>query len=279
MADAAKDEKLRLGGMALANGVLVHGPTSWACAVRTDDGELKVVAERKRLDRLARQRAAPARPGAARSRPSPSCRASSAALPEAKLPFEGRGVARLDGRHRGRDPGRPPLAGSATPRRSSSPACSRSRPAVLSLRSGSLAAYHGAEHIAIGTYEQDAPTREGARALRLASRRPAARSRPPPRNLLASRAPRERPAGRAARGLARRRRGLDRDLRLDAAPPRAAGSRGRSPCPGHELQHRLSTAEPSAGAARGRRGGARGLPRARRQRLTASALARGRRCR
>ena len=40
---------MRLGGMALANGVLVHGPTSWACAIRTVDGELKVVAERKRL--------------------------------------------------------------------------------------------------------------------------------------------------------------------------------------------------------------------------------------
>src|ERR1700754_5063193 len=44
-----KDEKHRLGGMALSNGVLVHGPTSWACAVRTDDGEIKVVAERKKV--------------------------------------------------------------------------------------------------------------------------------------------------------------------------------------------------------------------------------------
>ena len=35
---AKKKDKVRLGGMALANGVLVHGPTSWACAVRTDDG-------------------------------------------------------------------------------------------------------------------------------------------------------------------------------------------------------------------------------------------------
>lgn len=41
------DEKLRLGGMALANGVLVHGPKSWACAIRTDDGQLKVAAQRK----------------------------------------------------------------------------------------------------------------------------------------------------------------------------------------------------------------------------------------
>jgi uncharacterized protein YqhQ len=35
--------------MALANGVLVHGPTSWACAVRLPDGSLKVVARRKRV--------------------------------------------------------------------------------------------------------------------------------------------------------------------------------------------------------------------------------------
>ena len=27
-------ERVRLGGMALANGVLVHGPRAWACAVR-----------------------------------------------------------------------------------------------------------------------------------------------------------------------------------------------------------------------------------------------------
>src|SRR5207247_11118765 len=34
--------------MALSNGVLVHGPTAWACAVRLPNGELKVVAEKKR---------------------------------------------------------------------------------------------------------------------------------------------------------------------------------------------------------------------------------------
>jgi uncharacterized protein YqhQ len=36
------DEKIRFGGMALPNGVLVHGPRSWACAIRTDDGRLEV---------------------------------------------------------------------------------------------------------------------------------------------------------------------------------------------------------------------------------------------
>ena len=35
-------ERVRLGGMALANGVLVHGPTSWGCAVRRPDGSIAV---------------------------------------------------------------------------------------------------------------------------------------------------------------------------------------------------------------------------------------------
>ncbi len=41
------DEKLRLGGMALRNGLLVHGPTHWAAAVRTRDGEIAVASGRK----------------------------------------------------------------------------------------------------------------------------------------------------------------------------------------------------------------------------------------
>ena len=36
------EDKLRLGGMALRNGLLVHGPTHWAAAVRTKDGQIKV---------------------------------------------------------------------------------------------------------------------------------------------------------------------------------------------------------------------------------------------
>ena len=35
----SEDGKLRLGGMALRNGLLVHGPTHWAAAVRTAGGE------------------------------------------------------------------------------------------------------------------------------------------------------------------------------------------------------------------------------------------------
>ena len=40
-------EKLRLGGMALRNGLLVHGPTHWAAAVRGPDGKISVASGRK----------------------------------------------------------------------------------------------------------------------------------------------------------------------------------------------------------------------------------------
>src|ERR671939_1873091 len=42
-------EKIRLGGMALQNGVLVHGPRAWAAAIRLPDGRLEVAAAPKRL--------------------------------------------------------------------------------------------------------------------------------------------------------------------------------------------------------------------------------------
>src|SRR5262245_50739713 len=84
-------EKVRLGGMALSNGVLVHGPTSWACAVRTPDGERKVAAERKRL--LAARVQSPLLRGPAKLLESvaflPRLRGR---LPEARLPFERPGM-------------------------------------------------------------------------------------------------------------------------------------------------------------------------------------------
>ena len=73
------------------------------------------------------------------------------------------GAPALPGRHRrrrdGRDGGSPgwrcagARAASAARRRSPR---SRSRPSLIALRGGDLAAYHGVEHKAIGAYEQDA---------------------------------------------------------------------------------------------------------------------------
>ena len=46
------EEKIRLGGMALPNGVLVHGPRAWACAIRHPDGRLEVAAEHRTDERI-----------------------------------------------------------------------------------------------------------------------------------------------------------------------------------------------------------------------------------
>ena|SRR5688500_18995258 len=81
--------KIRLGGMALTNGVLVHGPTSWACAIRTEDGEIKVAGAHKRL--LAAKIQQPFLRGPLRLAESfavlPELRRK---LPEARLPSSGR---------------------------------------------------------------------------------------------------------------------------------------------------------------------------------------------
>src|SRR5918995_6576037 len=78
--------KLRLGGMALSNGVLVHGPTAWACAIRSD-GEIKVASGRKRL--FASSVTTPFLRGPLRLAEAfaflPEVRRR---LPEARLPFE-----------------------------------------------------------------------------------------------------------------------------------------------------------------------------------------------
>ena len=156
------DDKVRLGGMALANGVLVHGPTSWACAIRTEGGELEVAAGRKRV--LGGPFAAPLLRGPARLLEAlaivPEVKR---ALPEARLPLEGARVLvstvvsatalQVVRRTRLTAAAKELLAGLLT-----------FAPAVLSLREEGVAAYHGAEHIAIGGYERgEAGTREHER--------------------------------------------------------------------------------------------------------------------
>jgi uncharacterized protein YqhQ len=235
-------EKIRLGGMALSNGVLVHGPTSWACAVRTGDGEIKVASARKKL--LAPGIQQPFLRGPLRLAESfaviPEVRRK---LPEARLPFERPSVlaATLASALTVQALRRSPKLGD-TARELLSGALSLA-PAMLALRGGELAAYHGAEHVSIGTYEHgEKRAKEHERCgSHLIGPLLAASA---VGNVLAARAPAH------LRG-----------------PARTAGSLGavgvavevfawmtkhpRHPLakalarPGHELQHRIATAEPS----------------------------------
>jgi uncharacterized protein YqhQ len=144
-------ERVRLGGMALANGVLVHGPRAWACAVRTPDGGLKVVAKRKRFRAADVQN--PLLRGPARiAEVFALLPQVKRALPEAELPMERpRVLASMVGSavvlRALRNSGLRPLT------RELITGVLSVAPAALALRGGELAEYHGAEHVSIGSYE------------------------------------------------------------------------------------------------------------------------------
>jgi uncharacterized protein YqhQ len=156
------EDKLRLGGMALRNGLLVHGPTYWAAAVRTDEGELKVASGRKPdLGGRAFERLPGIRGVVKLAEAMAVIPLVKRALPEARLPMQdlrtlgAMGAAALGGQAI-RSAGARGTAGpgSRTAGREAAVALVSLAPALLALRSGDLAAYHGVEHKAIAGYEE-----------------------------------------------------------------------------------------------------------------------------
>ncbi len=147
-------QRLRLGGMALRNGLLIHGPTHWSVAVRDAAGEIQVASARK--PELA--------PGLVAKLPGlrgplklaeamvvlPLARWRLRAL---RLPFEDwRVVAAVaatlaaTGLLRKRAP--------ASVLREGLVQAIGAVPAMVALMDRDLAAYHGVEHKAIAAYEQ-----------------------------------------------------------------------------------------------------------------------------
>src|ERR671939_70168 len=213
-------EKIRLGGMALQAGVLRDGPRGWAAPIRPPERRPEVGAAPKRL--RAAEVEQPFLRGPARLFEAlailPELRRR---LPAAKLPFERPGVLAA-------------MLGSAVVVRAVrgsekiGPAAQELvggllslAPAALALRSSELAGYHGAEHVSIGTYEQDEThakehERCGSHLVGPFVATSALAS------ALAARAP--------------------ANVRL---PAKIGASLGALAGPGHELQHRLATAEPT----------------------------------
>ncbi|HKT43313.1 MAG TPA: DUF1385 domain-containing protein [Gaiellaceae bacterium] len=235
------EEKVRLGGMALANGVLVHGPTSWACAIRHPDGRLEVASAKKRF--IAANVRIPLLRGPARLAEAMAVLPEvKRRLPAAKLPMQdARTLASIVTaavavrglrESRLRPAAQELVAGILS-----------LAPAALALRGGQLASYHGAEHISIGTYEHGEGAKKehercgghlvGPLLVTTAVG-----------NALASLAPeRTRNHARAAAQLG-----------AIGASTEIFGWMTRHPDnvlaqalsrPGHELQHRLTTAEPT----------------------------------
>jgi uncharacterized protein YqhQ len=155
-------ERLRLGGMALRNGLLIHGPSSWAIAARTSAGAIEVASGPKPSFAPGRLGEVPLLRGPLRLAEAlavvPLARTR---LPAARLPFEDPGVlaavalslAFSGALRRGR-PARA-SAGRAT-LRESAVALIGALPALAALRDRDLASYHGVEHKSIGGYETDA---------------------------------------------------------------------------------------------------------------------------
>jgi len=148
------DEKLRLGGMALRNGLLIHGPTHWAAAVRGKDGEIEVASERK--PELAPKLAArlPGLRGPLKLAEAlavlPLVRRR---MPKARLPFEDpRVIAAIAGSLAITGLIRKRLPTSAL--REGVVQAIGAAPALVALSDRDLAAYHGVEHKAIAAYEQ-----------------------------------------------------------------------------------------------------------------------------
>ena len=234
-------DKVRLGGMALSNGVLVHGPTSWACAVRLPDGSLKVAAERKRI--IGNKIENPLLRGPARLAEAVALLPSlKRRLPEAKLPFEQpRSIAAMAACAVGVRVIRGSRLGSGAQELAAGVLALA--PALLSLRGSDLAAYHGAEHISIGSYEHDEPrTREHERCgshligplIATSAAANAVTATVPSRYRSPARAAASLGALAAATELfGWMVRNPDRKLARALARP------------GHELQHRYATKEPS----------------------------------
>jgi uncharacterized protein YqhQ len=149
-----KADRLRLGGMALRNGLLIHGPTHWAAAVRGRDGSIEVASRPK--PELA--------PGLVARMPGlrgPVKLAESMAvlplvrrrMPAARLPFEDWRVLAAVGTT---------LIATAALRKRLRASAMREGlvqalgavPAMVALMDRDLAAYHGVEHKAIAAYEQ-----------------------------------------------------------------------------------------------------------------------------
>lgn len=149
-----KPPKLRLGGMALRNGLLVHGPTHWAAAVRRPDGSIEVASERKPELVPGLVAKVPGLRGPIKLAEAmlvlPLVRRR---MRSARLPFEDKRVLVATAST---------LAITNLMRRNKPATAAREGliqavgviPAAVALSDRDLAAYHGAEHKAIAAYEQ-----------------------------------------------------------------------------------------------------------------------------
>jgi uncharacterized protein YqhQ len=155
-------EKVRLGGMALRNGLLVHGPDHWAVGLRAPDGRIQVASGHKPRVR-SKVADLPGLRGIARLGEAfallPLIKRQ---VPAVRLPFEdAKVVAAMVGSSLMTAVAR--RMGARTARHELMVAVLGFVPTALALRDSQLAAYHGVEHKAIAAYEQDTDAADAAK--------------------------------------------------------------------------------------------------------------------
>ena len=250
---AGAEPLLRLGGMALRNGLLIHGPRAWAAAARTRDGRIEVSSGPKPVFSRGRLGSTPLLRGPLRLAEAfavvPLARRR---LPAARLPIEdprvlvvGLATAAVSGAIRRL--GRAHASGGRATLREGVIALLGVLPAAAALRDRDLAAYHGVEHKAIGAYERhsldpaDAPKeheRCGSNLIAPLLVLSVAGQLVTERLFEASGA-----AGASGR-RARQRLGGGGAVRLRRAPPESPLGRGIHGV-GHQIQRLFSTREPT----------------------------------
>ena len=153
---------VRLGGMALRNGLLVHGPDHWAVALRSTGGAIKVESGSKPRVRGAVSELPGVRGIARLGEAFALLPVIKRQVPEVQLPFEDAKVLAA-------------MAGSSllsaalrrlgrrNPAEELMVAVLGLAPAVFALHDSQLAAYHGVEHKAIAAYEQGTDAADAAK--------------------------------------------------------------------------------------------------------------------
>lgn len=240
-------EPLRLGGMALPNGLLIHGPTSWAVAARAGDGTLDVASGSK--PNLARGRLGkiPLLRGALRLAEAfaviPMARLG---LPSSRLPFEDRAVAGSMLASSAANAAIRKLGGPNV-RRELAISLVGALPALTALRNRDLAAYHGVEHKTIAAYERGLePTEVPKEHQRCGSNLivPMLAFSVAGQMLIERMASSPGPLVRAGVALAGVGGAVEVFVYADRRPDSAVGRAVHAT--GHEIQRRVSTREPNA---------------------------------
>jgi len=151
---ATDSPRMRLGGMALANGLLVHGPRHWAAAVVADDGEMIVASgPRPRLSAGPLERVPLARGVIRMAEMLMVVPAARKGVPEARLAMEDGPLGAIMAGSMAATALSRRIIGSVVAQEAIAATLALA-PALIVLRTSDASAWHAVEHKSIAAYER-----------------------------------------------------------------------------------------------------------------------------